>query len=194
MWTSHKTSNNITIKFNQNCVILWLRRHTSIPDILDSGKASGPPSSHVIHPDHTTDRLQAARRTTRGASSNRETGAEGEAEAEDDLQLSGSQQLHSLQPNKSFKLGNIFPVGSSSRMYTPKCAKRNVIKCLLCLSRGHVRAQAKERRGWRQHWHHFSIQVLCSRCFYSCPAEFSGLNQYAATKINVILVKTQIYL
>lgn len=130
------------------CVcVLSLRRHTSIPDILDSGKASGPPSSHVIHPEYKSDRLQAARRTTRGASRNRERGAEGEAEAEDDLQLSGSQQLDSLQPNKSFKLGNIFPIGSSSCMYTPKCARRNVMKCLLCLSRGHVRAQAKERRG-----------------------------------------------
>ncbi|XP_075868924.1 serine/threonine-protein kinase ULK4 isoform X2 [Nelusetta ayraudi] len=81
-------------------------RHTTIPDFLDPGDANGLPGSHItLHPRCEADLQTTGRRATRGgASRNEERGAERQAGAEDDLQLSGSQQLHSLQLNKSFKL------------------------------------------------------------------------------------------
>lgn len=105
-----------------------LHRHTRIPDTLSPGQADELLHSHstIIQPVYRiskTDCQQAVRHTTYVALRNsqgldkevgKERGGEGEAKTEDDLKLTGAQQLHALQGNKSFTLGNIFPDVSCS--------------------------------------------------------------------------------
>lgn len=83
-------------------------RHTKIPDFLEPEDADGLPGSYIIlDPRREADPPGTRGGVARGASRNEER------RAEDKLQQSGSQQLHSPQLNKSFKIGNIISAVSA---------------------------------------------------------------------------------
>lgn len=116
---SSHTAFSLTIELFVSLLALF-RRHI-IPNALSSGQADKLLHSHpvIIQPVCRTskpDGQQAVRHTTCGGLRNsqgldREVGEErgGEVETDDGLKLTGAQQLHTWQGNKSFTLGNIFP-------------------------------------------------------------------------------------